>query len=171
MLIAVLKKAAKRKNKEQHLLKTTGSHAVQYAMNYPKSKADGKDVISFSRDKTRILLIDDEELFVRMESRLLERQGYQVIFKTGGSEALELFSLYPREFDLVITSQTLPEITGVELARKLSEIRPDIPIILCTASSQISEEEAYNNGIQKIMLKPLDSITLAWTIQRMIDGK
>ena len=140
-------------------------------MNTLKSKNDGENVISFSRDKTRILFIDDEELFVHMESRLLESHGYQVIFKTRGAEALKLFRSHPGEFDLVITSQTLPEITGVELARKLSEIRPDIPIILCTACSQISEQEAYNNGIQKIMLKPLDSVTLAWTIQRMIDGK
>ena len=67
----------------------------------------------------RILFVDDEDLYVVMGSRMLESQGYRVTVKKDGAEAFQLFCFKPRTFDLVITGQTLPGMTGLELAQKL----------------------------------------------------
>lgn len=124
-----------------------------------------------SKTKERILFVDDEELFVNMGSRMLERQGYQVTFKTDSAEALETFRFKPGEFDLVITDHDMPGMSGIELAQKLLTLRPDIPIILCTASSQISEEEVIGAGIRKFLMKPFDSKNLTRTIRTMLDKR
>jgi len=119
----------------------------------------------------RILFVDDEDLYVVMGSRMLESQGYHVTVKKDGAEAFELFCFKPRAFDLVITGQTLPGMTGLELAQKLLNFRPDILVILCTACSEISEEEANELGIQRFMMKPFDAVKLTRTIRKMLDEK
>ena len=124
-----------------------------------------------SKGKEKILFVDDEELFGRMGSRMLELQGYHVTYKTDSTEALELFRFQPRHFDLVITDHNMPGMTGLELAQNLLALRPDIPIILCTASSLITEQEALAQGIGKFMMKPFDSAHLTRTIRTMLDKK
>lgn len=131
----------------------------------------GKGAGARTKGRERILFVDDEELFVKMGSRLLEQQGYEVTYKTDSTEALELFHFQPENFDLVITDHNMPGMTGMELARKLLDVRPDIPIILCTASSHISEQDVLKQGIGKFLLKPLDSMNLAVTIREMLDRK
>lgn len=132
---------------------------------------DGDILETRFKGNERILFVDDEELFVSMGSRMLERQGYQVTFKTDSVEALETFRFEPGEFDLVITDHDMPGMSGLELAQKLLTLRPDIPIILCTASSQISEEEAIGLGIRKFLMKPFDGTNLTRTIRTMLDKK
>jgi len=63
--------------------------------------------------------------------------GYNVVVKTSSVEALEALRLGPERFDLVITDQTTPSLTGEGLARALRRIRPDIPVILCTGCSPL----------------------------------
>jgi CheY-like chemotaxis protein len=67
---------------------------------------------------------------------LLEQWGYDVVTKTSGREALDTFRAAPHRFDLVITNQSMPEITGEQLADELRRLHPDIPIILCTGLGQ-----------------------------------
>jgi DNA-binding NtrC family response regulator len=81
------------------------------------------------------------------------------------------FCLKPGAFDLVITGQTLPGMTGMELAQKLLNVRPDIPVILCTASSNISEEDAKKQGIREFMMKPFETNNLVRTIRKVLDEK
>ena len=85
--------------------------------------------------KERVLFIDDEEFLVEWGQALLERMGYEVTAMNDSTEAFETFSSDPSRFDLVITDQTMPGFTGLNLARELLKIRPDIPIILCTGHS------------------------------------
>jgi CheY-like chemotaxis protein len=80
----------------------------------------------------RILFVDDEEMLANIGSILLESLGYKVTKKVAAPEALDTFRANPENFDLVITDQTMPDLTGVELSTELLRIRPDIPIILCT---------------------------------------
>jgi PAS domain S-box-containing protein len=125
---------------------------------------------SAPKGKERILLIDDELEIVRMVRQMLERVGYQVTTQTSSVGALEAFRMNQEAFDLVITDQTMPDMTGKELAKELISIRPDIPIILCTGFSEmIKEDKAESGGIREYLLKPIIRSDLAKTIRRVID--
>lgn len=120
----------------------------------------------------RILLVDDEQTLVNMGERMLKRLGYQVVPRTSSVKALEIFREQPGKFDLVITDQTMPDMTGEHLARELMNIRPDIPIILCTGYSQIiSEKEAKAMGIAGYIMKPIVMRDLAKAIRGLLDTR
>ena len=119
--------------------------------------------------KERILFVDDEEALVELGEYMLQRLGYRVVGKTDSMEALKTFAEHPEAFDLVITDQTMPQMTGAIFAQKLKEIRPDIPVILCTGYSEtISPEEAESMGIQAFVMKPLSRNEAAETIRRVL---
>ena len=139
-----------------------------------------EDVESVSRNifgptptgNERILYVDDEKLLTDLFSRLLEPLGYKVTTKTNSTEALKLFKSKPDDFDMLITDQSMPDLSGVEMAIEFLKIRPDIPIILCTGySSKISAEEAKKIGIKEFMMKPLHRRQLAATIRKILDEK
>lgn len=118
-----------------------------------------------------ILFVDDEEALVEMGIFMLNRLGYRVIGKTESIEALEAFRNGPKDFDLIITDQTMPGLTGKELSEQLMAIRPDIPIILCTGFSEvINEEKARAIGIREFIMKPVVITDLARVIRRTLDG-
>ena len=110
----------------------------------------------------RILFVDDEAFLVDIGQDMLEKLGYKVVTARNGQEAFELFQVQPKQFDLVITDQTMPKMTGAELATQLLHIRKDIPIILCTGFSEsITEEQAKTLGIQEFILKPISRQEMA----------
>jgi PAS domain S-box-containing protein len=118
-----------------------------------------------------ILFIDDETILVEMARNMLERLGYAVTARTGSFEALTTFQNQPDAFDLVITDQTMPGMTGIDLARRMLQIRPGLPIILCTGySSQVSKEKAKSYGINGFAMKPLTRKDIAALIRKMLDG-
>jgi len=119
----------------------------------------------------RILFIDDEPALVEIGKQMLERLGYKVTTRTSSIEALELFKAQPDQFDLVITDMTMPKMTGDKLAKELMEIRPDIPIVLCTGhSGRISEEKARSLGIRKFVMKPIVMSDMSKTVRKVLDG-
>jgi CheY-like chemotaxis protein len=118
-----------------------------------------------------ILFVDDEELVAHMGSRLLEHHGFRVTYKTDSSEALEHFRYQPQRYDLVITDHTMPHMKGIELSKELLKVRPDIPIILCTAGINITPQEAKEIGIREFIYKPFDSSKLVQTIRTMLAEK
>ncbi len=121
--------------------------------------------------RERILLVDDEVMLAEMEQSMLERLGYQVTICTGSQAALALFEDDPQRFDAVITDQTMPEMTGIELARRMLEIRPELPIILCTGySSLINEQQARADGLQGFAMKPLSNRELAQLLRQLLDA-
>lgn len=114
-------------------------------------------VTPFVRDTsaTRVLLIDDEEGLLEIGKQMLEYLGYNVTCEKGSLEALKVFQSRPEGFDLIITDQTMPKMTGTQLARRLIRIRPDIPIILCTGYNDFVEQESVMEiGIKKVVTKP-----------------
>lgn len=118
----------------------------------------------------RILLIDDEEQIVSMEQQMLENLGYHVTARTNSHEALEMFAEQPNNFDLVITDMTMPHMTGDQLAQKMLDIEPNIPVILCTGFNEIiTEEKALAMGIQKFVMKPVVKNDLATAIRTVLD--
>ena len=105
-----------------------------------------------------------------MAQQMLTTLGYDVEARTSSVEALELFRSKSKEFDLVITDQTMPNMTGLRLAQKLISIRPEIPIILCTGLSEmITEENAKIFGLKKCVIKPVLRSEMAKTIRQVLD--
>jgi signal transduction histidine kinase/ActR/RegA family two-component response regulator len=122
------------------------------------------------KGEERILLVDDEEQIVAMEQQMLENLGYRVTARTDSAEALKVFAEHPQNFDLVITDMTMPHMTGDQLAQKMLDIEPNIPVILCTGFNQvITEEKALAMGIQKFVMKPVVKKELATTIRSVLD--
>jgi PAS domain S-box-containing protein len=122
--------------------------------------------------KEHILFIDDEEMLVELGQAMLERLGYRVTTRSNSLDALTTFQNQPDAFDLIITDQTMAGMTGVDLARRILQIRPDMPIILCTGySSQISEEKAKAAGIKGFAYKPLAKKDIGELIRKVLDGK
>lgn len=118
-----------------------------------------------------ILLIDDEEAIVQMETSLLENLGYKVTAVTSSDEALLTFENHPDIFDLTISDMTMPHMTGADLARKFLTIRPDMPFILCTGFSEmINEEKAREIGIQEYIKKPVHRKEMAIIVRRALDN-
>ena len=116
-----------------------------------------------------LLIVDDDESVATFISELLKRSGYQVTMMTSSKETLSLFKKNPQRYDLVITDQTMPDITGGELASKLLQVRPDIPIILCTGySEKIDEKSALAIGIQRFLEKPIGPKVLLESVSRLL---
>ncbi len=119
-----------------------------------------------------ILVIDDEPTIVDTLKQVLGRLGYRVVARTSSTDALELLRETPDEFDLVITDQTMPHMTGDELAKELMKLRPGIPVILCTGfSEKITEQEAKTMGLSGFLMKPVVIRDLAVNIRRILDEK
>ncbi|MFP4087893.1 MAG: PAS domain S-box protein [Desulfobacteraceae bacterium] len=131
----------------------------------------GTDVrpADFPKGEERILFVDDEQAAVDAIVPMLEKLGYRVTARTSSPEALEIFRRRPEAFDLVITDYTMPHMTGRELAQKVMDIRPNIPIILCTGfSEQIDEAKAKAVGIRAFVIKPIVMKEMAYTIREVL---
>ncbi len=117
-----------------------------------------------------ILFVDDEPAMSKIYTSMLERLGYTVSFRTSSVEALEAFKAQPDKYDVVITDQTMPHLTGQMLAKEIMAIRPDIPIILCTGHSDtIDEEKARAIGIKVFVMKPITMGEIAGTLRDVLD--
>lgn len=117
----------------------------------------------------RILLVDDEATLAHMTAELLTRLGYTTTVYTSSLEALEAFRATPQQFDLVITDQTMPHLTGEKLAQELRRIRPEVPIILCTGFSHaMTPHKAQSQGLNAFLSKPLELRDLAEAIRTVL---
>ena len=124
--------------------------------------------------KECILLVDDEEDLVFAGKKMLERLGYNVVAGTDSREMLKLFRAQPESFDLVITDQTMPHLTGEMLAREMLTLRADLPIILCSGigasdSSGVCLERARAVGIRELVTKPFEREEMTRAIRRLLD--
>ncbi|MGC8494143.1 MAG: response regulator [Syntrophobacteraceae bacterium] len=120
----------------------------------------------------RILFVDDEELLIELGKAMLEPLGYTVRTEQSSPEALEVFQADPGGFDLVITDMTMPGITGMELAAKIQDIRPDIPIILCTGfGADTVVKQCVEEKNCRVVMKPYSRVVLAKAVRRALDRK
>jgi signal transduction histidine kinase/CheY-like chemotaxis protein len=147
-----------------------GTSFVLYLPCIPETAGDTEHAEDpIPRGKGCILFVDDEVMLARWGQTTLERLGYDVVARTSSIEALEAFRAMPQRFDVVITDQTMPNMTGEALARALRRIRPDIPIILCTGFSHFMDaEKAKALGIDAFCMKPLVARDLAATIRQVL---
>lgn len=118
-----------------------------------------------------ILFVDDEESLTSLGKSMLERLRYRVTTELSSIQALKIFSAQPYDFDLVITDQTMPSMSGVELATVLLKIRPELPVILATGySTVINPEKAKAMGIREFLFKPSTAQSLGQAIQRALSA-
>ena len=123
------------------------------------------------RGQESILVVDDEEDIVVAAKILLEQLGYRVTAFTDSREALEAFRAQPDGFDLVLADQTMPHLSGLELAGELLKMRPGLPIIIITGYSEtLTLEKARALGIRELLAKPLVSRQLAESVRRKLDA-
>jgi len=119
----------------------------------------------------RLLIVDDEVDLVDMLVRGFERLGYEAVGVSDPREALAAFLEEPQAFDVVITDQVMPAMSGLELTRKLKSAWPGMKVILCTGySDNLTEKSARAAGVDMFHIKPVDAFGLAASIRALIDG-
>ena len=135
--------------------------AAPYSIDQTEIPAGGNE---------RILFVDDEKMLVDIGQKVLERLGYDVTVRTSPIEALELFKAKPDDFDLVITDQTMPGMTGDALAKELMAMRPGLPVIICSGYSQkIDQTRAAEMGIKGFVMKPILINDIADAIRKALN--
>jgi CheY-like chemotaxis protein len=119
-----------------------------------------------------IMFVDDEGDIVDMVNAVLTKAGAAVSSHTSSLAALAAFTSSPAGFDIVITDQNMPHLSGFELAKKILQLRPGIPVILCTGFSEtVNEHDAKTAGIREFIQKPLDIDKLAQVIKTILMEK
>lgn len=122
--------------------------------------------------KERILVVDDEKGLLEAEMEMLERLGYEVVGTTSSLYALKMFQEKPNDFDLVYTDMTMPAMTGLTLAKKVLEVRPNLPVILYSGHRGLTEnKEIGSSGIKAFLTKPIIFEDLAATIREVLDNE
>lgn len=117
----------------------------------------------------RILAVDDDEMIIELERQIFQELGYEVTATASSIEALALFERQPDRFDLVFTDHTMPHLTGLDLAREIFRIRPDLPIVLCSGFSDlVAVEKARAFGVRAVIPKPLVIKKVAQTLQNLL---
>jgi two-component system cell cycle sensor histidine kinase/response regulator CckA len=135
----------------------------------PPAGAPKDGEVEVPKGTERVLFVDDEMLQAKAMSRLLGHLGYRVTALTDPVEALETFRKAPTSFDLAILDQTMPRMTGGELATQILRLRPSLPIILCTGFSEgLNEEQAVALGIRAFLWKPFSLREIALLIRRVL---
>ncbi len=118
----------------------------------------------------RILVVDDEETICQLEEKQLTHLGYRVTTANSGSKAIEIFKKSPLDIDLVVTDMTMPMMTGTDMARILLDIRPNLPILLCTGFSELIDREKANAlGLKGYLMKPVCRNDLATAVRKTLD--
>lgn len=119
----------------------------------------------------RVLFVDDEPGLCLAWQSLLERLGYRVTTHTDPFAALTELGRHDRKFDVVITDLTMPRMTGTELARRMLELQPKLPILLASGfSGGLGRDEARALGLADLLVKPLTPDSLAVALRHAIEG-
>ncbi len=115
-------------------------------------------------------MVDDDEKVAIMHTHMLERLGYKVTCFTDSIKALDAYIVSPEIFDLVITDLTMPDLSGFDLAQKIYDINPNMPIILCTGlGDSIDKGQDNACGINAFLSKPVEIKALSFTLRRLLD--
>ena len=135
---------------------------------WPIAKAGTK---ALQQGHEKILFVDDEPTLVELGQLLLERFGYEVTAVTSSIAALQMISEHPDQFDLLITDQSMPKMTGCQLAKEAMAIRPDLPVILCSGyGSLMSQEDVQTIGIKQFIRKPYDTAIISAVLRDTLDN-
>lgn len=153
---------------------STVGNGTSFQIYLPQNIADEKEEgttkpVAFMGEG-RILLVDDEKEVTAMTSLMLSRLGYQILSFNSSNQALDAFMENLDDFELVITDQTMPELTGIDLAKRIRKIRPEMPILLISGySEQIDAESCRAMGFSGFQRKPFKDYEICETIQGILN--
>lgn len=120
----------------------------------------------------RVLFVDDELSLCNVAHLMLKNLGYDVTSFIHPTEAIHAFTKKPNGYDLVITDLTMPGMLGIDLARKLHALRPDLPIILASGfTADFTAEDFQNAGVTEVLLKPLTIEELGIALHRVLKDR
>ncbi|MCK4839183.1 MAG: response regulator, partial [Desulfobulbaceae bacterium] len=136
----------------------------------PEKAASAENEKPVGYGDERILFVDDEETIVNLANELLTFYGYKITIFQDGLQALEDFEKHPDDYDLIVTDMSMPNMNGLQLAQRVKEIRPEIPVVLCSGfSAIINKEEALEKGVTRYLQKPLAMDNVAKVIRELLD--
>jgi len=150
---------------------------AEFSIYLPSAPVENSETTAAVETETpvgleHILLVDDEQVLIETSRKQLERLGYKVTARTSSMDALEYFKINYDQVDLVLTDQTMPNMTGLQLTRQIHLIRPDVPVVLLTGFSEtIDESELPAMGIDALLMKPFVRKDIALVIREVLDKK
>lgn len=143
---------------------------------YLPEQAEGGEEASASRRSAdlqkgheRVLAVDDDPLVLEALVGTLEALGYVVTAEVESPVALERLRGGPQAFDLVVTDMTMPRMTGIELASQVQELRPDLPVLLCSGYNEgLVQDKIRRAGVRAFLQKPYQLEHLACTLRKLL---
>ena len=119
-----------------------------------------------------VMIVDDERPLVNVAEEVLAGLGYEPVGFSSSVDALAAFRAEPERYDIVLTDETMPDMTGTDLAREIRRLRADIPIVLMSGYSgpQLTER-ARSAGVSDVLRKPLVSRDIAEALARVIPAR
>jgi len=145
-----------------------------FHLYFPAHGADRSDTGDVHTEIPRgrgqqVLFLDDETVLAQMGTKMLERLGYEVTMVTDAAAAVELFSARPDAFDALVTDLTMPGMLGTEVAGRVLQMRPDLPILLVTGyTATLTASAVKALGIRALALKPLNLETLGRSVHQIL---
>jgi PAS domain S-box-containing protein len=153
---------------------TKVGEGTRFEIWLPVAGETGKPAVEAVRDLPRgsgetVMLVDDERPLVALAEERLAELGYEPVGFDSSSAALQAFRTEPQRFDLIVTDEAMPDLTGTELAREIRRLRPAIPIILISGygGTQLTARAAAI-GVDEVLHKPVQSRDLAESLQRVL---
>lgn len=118
-------------------------------------------------DHAKVLVVDDEEVVGRSFDRVLGERGYEVTTARNGEEALR--KLDSNGFDLVFTDIKMPGMDGIEVAKRVKEMNPWLPVVIVTGyGSSENEARAQEAGVSQFLHKPLSPEIIEWVTKKSL---
>lgn len=145
----------------------------RFAVYFPATQREELDLHQKQSDiptgSAKVLVVDDDADVRSVVQQSLASLGYQVTSCGSGHECLALLKEHPGHFDILVTDQTMPKMTGSELAQQVFVCQPGLPVILCTGySDAISSEKVSRLGITQLLYKPISKDILAKAVHRVL---
>ncbi|HKW15122.1 MAG TPA: ATP-binding protein [Candidatus Krumholzibacteria bacterium] len=139
------------------------------AAETPEEPVAEPRVATATSGSEHILIVDDEHAIVNLLRRILESRGFRVSAFTSSEEALAYFRDHADRFDAVITDQTMPRMSGTELARAVHQIRPDTPVVLTTGYVDDAAHRDGGRDIAGVAVKPYDAAAITIVLRKVLD--
>jgi CheY-like chemotaxis protein len=145
---------------------------TRFTVYLPASAASDASAVAagdIERGREHVMVVDDDAAVATVTQRTLERAGYRVTMRTSSREALALFQAEPQPCDVLLTDQTMPELTGLQLAEAVHAMRPALPIVLTTGFADVPDVGRRRAlGIREVLMKPANPRDLTLAVRQAL---